>query len=296
MQGFFYLIGEKGIIFIVGMIAFFWVYKYSQNLFQWIEDQTYGTRDYISKQFEFLHIKVSEENITYGLLIISVGIPLLMLSVIGLMGSFMWGFIFALMSFVIGWKGPRPVIDYLVARRISQYQGQMVDGLNLLSNGLRAGLSLPQSLAMVVDELPAPISQEFNLILQQNKIGSPLEECFEDLAKRVPTEDNDMFVTSVNILRETGGNLAETFDTIIDVIRERVRLQQKIDTYTANGMMQGGTIFCMPFVMGLIYYLSDPKSMEPLFTTPIGFVFLAVALGFNLSGGFVILKIVKIKI
>ena len=119
-------------------------------------------------------------------------------------------------------------MDYLVNARIKKYRGQMVDALNLLSNGLRAGLSLPQSVGMVVDELPNPVAQEFNLILQQNKIGVPLEECFEDLIKRVPTEDNEMFVTSVNILRETGGNLAETFDTIAGVIRERVRLQQKL--------------------------------------------------------------------
>lgn len=81
---------------------------------------------------------------------------------------------------------------------------QMVDALQLLSNGVRAGLSVPQAVGMIVDEMPAPISQEFNVLLQQNRIGMPLEECFENLAKRVPLEDNDMFVSAVNILRETG--------------------------------------------------------------------------------------------
>ena len=60
--------------------------------------------------------------------------------------------------------------------------------------------------------------------------------------------------------------------------------------------MQGGTILSMPFVMGLLYYLSDPKSMEPMFTHPLGMVLLGVALVFNLTGGFVILKVVKIKV
>ena len=172
----------------------------------------------------------------------------------------------------------------------------MVDGLNLLSNGLRAGLSLPQSLAMVVNELPPPISQEFNIILQQNKIGSPLEECFEDFARRVPTEDNQMFVTSVNVLRETGGNLSETFDTIAQVIRERVRLKQKVDTYTAQGMIQGLTIFVTPYLLALVFTISDPDAMYQVVTTPLGIILVIAAMGLNLVGGFIIMKIVQIKV
>ena len=149
---------------------------------------------------------------------------------------------------------------------------------------------------MVVDEMPAPISQEFNMILQQNRIGVPLEECFDNLSKRLPTEDNDMFVSSINILRETGGNLAEVFDTIVDVIRERVRLQQKIDTYTASGMFQGMTIMAMPYGIGAIYFISDPESVKPLFTHPLGIAMTITAFIFDLAGGFVIMKIVKIKV
>jgi tight adherence protein B len=187
-------------------------------------------------------------------------------------------------------------VDFLVEKRIKAYSLQMVDALQLLSNGIRAGLSVPQAMGMIVEEMPAPISQEFGILLQQNRIGMPLEECFENLAKRVPLEDNDMFVSSINILRETGGNLAETFDTIVEVIRERVRLQQKVDTFTAQGMFQGMTIGAMPYMLGFVYFLQDPGSITPLFTTPIGLVFLFMAVLFDLAGIFVIMKIVKIKI
>ena len=144
--------------------------------------------------------------------------------------------------------------------------------------------------------MPPPISDEFNIILQQNRIGSPLEECFENLAKRVPTEDNDMFVSSVNILRETGGNLAETFDTIVGVIRERIRIKQKIDTLVAAGMFQGYTIAAMPFVIGAIFASSDPAGMSRVFTHPLGIILMIAAVLFDVIGLFVIMKIVKIKI
>lgn len=284
------------VIIIVGLMIFTFCFKYSQGIFDWIENQTFGTRTYIMERLEFLFIEIEPVKVTYMLLFLSLGLGSITLMIFGLMGH--WGlgvFLAGVFSF-IGFKIPKPIINKMVERRIKAYSEQMVDGLTLLANGIRAGLSVPQAIGMVVDEMPDPIAQEFNLVLQQNRIGVPLEECFDNLATRVPTEDNDMFVSGINILRETGGNLAETFDTIVGVIRERVRLQQKIDTYTAQGMFQGVTIAMMPFAIGGIYAASDPESIKPLFNNPIGILMTLVALGLDIAGFMVILKIVRIKV
>ena len=296
MSVFLELIGMKGLIFVVGILIFALSYKYSVNIFEWVEQQTYGTRSYIMEKLEFLFIEIPQDRLTYILLGSSVGLGAFIFLLCGILGSWIIGTILGSILAFVGFKAPRLIVNVLVEKRIKAYSSQMVDALQLLANGIRAGLSVPQSLGMIVDEMPAPISQEFNIVLQQNRIGVPLEECFENLAKRVPTEDNDMFVSSINILRETGGNLAETFDTIVDVIRERVRLQQKIDTFTASGMFQGMVIGAMPYALGLIYYVQDPASMTPLFTTIIGFIMLFFAVLLDLAGIYVIMKIVKIKI
>jgi tight adherence protein B len=296
MSTFIEMLGPKGMIFFIAAMVFLYIYKYSVVIFDWVEHQTYNTRTYIMQKLDFLFIEMSQNKLTYILLGSSVGLGSFILLLIGAMGSWLLGIIFGSLFAFIGFKAPRLIIDFLCEKRVKEYSGQMVDGLQLLSNGIRAGLSVPQALGLIVDEMPPPISQEFNVILQQNRIGVPLEECFENLAKRVSTPDNDMFVSSVNILRETGGNLAETFDTIVDVIRERVRLQQKVDTYTAQGMFQGLVIGAMPYALGIIYYLQDPNSMTPLFTTPLGLVMLFIAVGLDAAGIYVILRIVKIKI
>lgn len=296
MSAFLAVLNLKGIAVFIALMVFIFIYKYSVGIFDWIEQQTYSTRTYIMEKLEFLFIEISQEKLTYLLLGSSVGLGAFVFLLIGSLGSWIFGAIMGSVFAFIGFKAPRIIIDHLCEARIKAYQGQMVDGMQLLSNGIRAGLSVPQSLGLIVDEMPPPISQEFNIILQQNRIGVTLEECFENLAKRVPTQDNDMFVSSMNILRETGGNLAETFDTIVDVIRERVRLQQKVDTYTAQGMFQGMVIGAMPYALGMIYYLQDPNSMTPLFTNPVGWVMLFIAVGLDAAGIFVILKIVKIKI
>lgn len=290
------ILGYKGVVALTGFLVFVFCLRYSTIIFDWIERQTLGTRTYIQEKLELLFIEIPPERLTMGLLIFSLLSSTFFLVFIGLWISWILGFIVGVGVGVLSFRAPKKLVDYLVERRIKQYQNQMVDGLTLLANGIRAGLSVPQALGMVVNELNPPISQEFGLILQQNRIGVTLEECFENLAKRVPTEDNDMFISSINILRETGGNLAEVFDTIVAVIRERVRLQQKIDTYTAQGMFQGVTIACMPFAIAGIYGASDPNSIKLLLTTPLGIILTLVALTLDFVGFWVILKIVKIKI
>lgn len=290
------ILGKKGIIISVGLLFFFGVYRNSIKIFNWIEDQTFGTRDHVLKQFELLFIEVDPQKITYSLLFLSFGLSAIVFSLCALFSNFFLGVVLAIFFSFVGWKIPKPFMSLLVRRRIRKYQDQMVDALTLLANGLRAGLSMPQAIGMIVDEMPDPVSQEFNLVLQQSRIGVPLDEALENLNKRLPLEDNEMFVSSVNILRETGGNLAETFDTIVGVIRERIRLDQKIQTYIAQGLFQGTVIFCMPFGMLLITSISDPSGAAEIFTSPIGIIGLIIAMGFNLAGGWAILKVIKIKV
>ena len=220
MEGFIGLLDQKTHIHNNWSGYLFYVYKYSQGIFDWIEQQTIGTRTFILEKCEILMIEVNPDKVTFGLLGLSLGGGVDYFCIVGIFIKLdIWYFCRSL-----GWlfciQNTKPIMNKLVERRIKKYEGQMVDGLTLLANGLRAGLSVPQALSMVVDEMPDPIAAEFNLVLQQNRIGVPIEECFDNLADRVKTQDNDMFVSSINILSETGGNLAETFDTIVGVIRK----------------------------------------------------------------------------
>ena len=290
------VLGKTGLLLAIAALFFGVSYKNSVKLFAWIEDQTFGTRDFILQKCELLFYEVKPNHVTYILLFLSFGLSSIIMGIMFLNGKYGVGIFLGIVVSIVGWKIPKPIMNYLVARRIVLYENQMVDGLNLLSNGLRAGLSLPQSIGMVVEELPAPLSQEFNLVLQQNKIGATLEDAFENLATRVPTEDNDMFISSVNILRETGGNLAEVFDTIANVIRERVRLKQKIATYVAQGKMQGGMIACMPFLMGSYFASTDPTFIENLFGSIMGNIALLIAGTLNIVGAYAMWKVIQIKV
>ncbi len=290
------ILGKNGVVLVIGVGFFIFCYVNSIKIFSWIDNQTSGTRDYILKKFEILFIEVDPQKLTWALLILSFGSGILIFCMLALFANMTLATVGGIAAAIAGWKLPRPLVDYFEVRRIKKYQLQMVDALNLLANGIRAGLTMPQAIGMVVDELPPPVSQEFNLVLQQAKIGVPLDEALENLKKRVYTEDNEMFVTSVNILRETGGNLAEVFDTITIVIRERVRLQLKIDTYVASGKMQAYIIGCMPFAMIVMFGSGDPDYFPLLFGTVLGIVAFLIICGMVGLGLWVILKIVDIKV
>jgi tight adherence protein B len=151
-------------------------------------------------------------------------------------------------------------------------------------------------MSLVIQEMPNPMKQEFSLILSENKLGVTLEESFNNLARRIESDDVEMFVTSVNILKETGGNLAETFDTITYTLRERIKLQQKISSMTAQGFYQGVILMCVTPLLGIFFYNSDPEFMKPMFTHPVGWGILFVIAMLEVLGAVMIMKIIKVDV
>ncbi len=205
--------------------------------------------------------------------------------------------LFAVIGFSLGFRVPGLYLAKIVRpQRVALFSVQMVDSLVLMANALKSGLNIPQAMQIVVDEMPSPIRDEFGLVLSENKFGLSIEAAFENLAKRIPSEDVSMFVTSVNILRETGGNIAETFETITKTIRERMKLYSKISAMTAQGMSSAMIVGLLPWGLGVMLYLADPQQMTPLFTTIPGWGMLLVMILLEAMGFVVIMKIVKIKV
>ncbi len=206
------------------------------------------------------------------------------------------GFCFGVFFVFLGWKVPLQVLRVLWKNRVKKFVLQMVDGLSLMSNAMRSGLNVPQALQVVADELSNPIAQEFGLVLSQNKLGVTFEEALSNLSVRMPHDDIEMFTTAINILKETGGNLAETFDSISHTIRERIKIESKISAMTAQGVFQGIVIVLMPFALGIVLYTIDPERIRPMFTTVVGLTLLTVMVILHALGALLIWRIVKVRV
>ncbi len=191
---------------------------------------------------------------------------------------------------------PKLWIKVVRARRLKLFNAQFMDAIGGISNALKSGLSLQQAIGRIGMHYPAPLSQELSMVSKETALGVPLEQSLENLCVRVGSEDLDLFVTATAIVRDTGGNLSEMFDTIADTLRERNTIQGKIQALTAQGRLQGIVIGLMPVALGIILYKLDPNLIIPLFQDPIGWVILTMIVLFEAIGAFFIRKIVRIDV
>lgn len=197
---------------------------------------------------------------------------------------------------VLGFFLPKIVIAFLKYRRLKRFEEQLVPSLDSIANSFQAGFTLLQAMDLVATEEPPPLSQEFSLVLQEQKLGRSADEALLNMATRVGSDDLQLVVNSLIIARSLGGNMAEMLQTIAATIRERNRLEGRIRSLTAQGKMQGMVVGAMPFVLALFLYSMQSEKMQFLFTHWIGWLICISIIILEILGAYFIKKIVTIDI
>lgn len=195
-----------------------------------------------------------------------------------------------------GYLAPAFLVRYRKQKRLNKLEGQLEEVLTMVSNSLRAGFGLLQSLDLAAQQLEPPIATELRRTLHDINIGSSTEEALLALGDRVSSYDLDIVITAIIIQRSVGGNLAEILSTVAQTMRERVRLRGEIKTLTAQQMMTGYVLGALPIaIMGLLLVVSNEYVMV-LFTTVAGQVLLAVAGIMEVLGMLLIRRILAIEV
>ena len=227
---------------------------------------------------------------------------LMWLTVLSGFGMFGFGFVFTdsmLFGMFIGIPGsfaPRVALNFARKRRLVKFNDQLVEAMITLTNSLRSGFSLPKAFQLIATDMPKPICQEFGILVQELRLGIEVEEGLEGMLERVPSQDLDLMTTSVGISNSVGGNLAEVFDRIAITIRERHRIEGRIDSLTAQGRMQGILVSLLPIFVGVMIYWIDPELMRPMFETWIGIGILVLMAIMEGMGYFFVRKITNIEV
>ncbi|WP_238271314.1 type II secretion system F family protein [Paraburkholderia terrae] len=205
-------------------------------------------------------------------------------------------FLVALASLPLVWFVPRKVLAWMRARRIRTLERQLPDMLLMIAGALRAGASLPIALESGVQESAPPISQEFDLLLREIRLGIDLDIAMRNIEKRIPVPDFMMVTAAVTISREVGGNLAEALESVARTLRDKLQMEGKIRALTSQGRMQGIVMTCLPLFLMMVLRAMEPVAMAPLFTTPIGWGTLAVIAVMEFLGYQSIVRIVRIDV
>ena len=288
------LANEWVVVPLFGICVFVLVIIWAEKVITWLRQKSLGRRDEVIKTMRLMGMDVDEQKITIIMLLMSFGLGVLFFLL--LWPNVMVGILFGCSITVAGWQLPPLLVQLIYENRCTKFVDQMVDGLTIMANGIKAGSNPQESMKRVVEIMGNPIRQEFSQVLYQMQVGDSFESALNDLGTRIPKPDVQMFVTSINILKETGGNLAETFQTIVLVIRERQKVEKKIQALTAQGLMQGIIVTMIPFLLMGVFLLVDPAFIKPMFNTTLGLLLLLVMFGLQVIGGVLIKKLVTIKV
>ncbi|HEX8435728.1 type II secretion system F family protein [Archangium sp.] len=197
---------------------------------------------------------------------------------------------------VFGFFLPIILVKHYRKRRIKKFNVQLVDALQAMANAFKAGLTFPQAIEHVAREAQPPLAQEFGLFVKEVKLGVPLEEALINMGRRVGSDDLELVVVATNIARQLGGNMAEMFETISNVIRERFRLEGKIDALTSQGKLQGWVVAAMPAILGMVLNYMRPDLMEPMMDHWFGYILVTLIAIMEVMGILIIRRIVNIDI
>jgi len=171
----------------------------------------------------------------------------------------------------------------------------LVDGLVMMANGLRAGFNLQQAVDMLIEEMPAPISQEFELVRREWRIGVDVDQALRNCVNRTKDEDLDLVVSAIQITRQLGGNMAEVFDRIVAMVRERKILHGKAEALTSEGKLQAVVVGLLPY--GFLFFMVkiNPQMMSLMWTTVPGFLMLCAVIVLDVVGYLWVRKVATIE-
>lgn len=191
---------------------------------------------------------------------------------------------------------PKYYVNHLRVTRLKTLEKQLPDALLMITGAMSAGASLNVAVESMVKEQRPPISQEFELMIREQRMGVDFDAALRNMEKRNPVPDFALVISALRISREVGGNLAEILNSLAETLREKQTMEGKIASLTAQGKIQGVVMTCLPLLVMFALMQIEPVAMHPLFTTWPGYLTLAVIMVMEVMGYFFIRKITRIDV
>ena len=179
-----------------------------------------------------------------------------------------------------------------VRARRSAFIEQLPNTLQMLSSMLRSGYGLLQSFAAIAEEAEEPTREWFDRVMAESRAGRDLAAALRVLADDVQSADFDWVVSAVEISREVGGDLASTFDTLAETVRERDQLRGQVKALTAEGRLSAYLMLALPPVVVVMSFLVNPEFSKILFHG-IGLILLSLAAMLMVIGFFWMRRIIS---
>jgi len=168
-----------------------------------------------------------------------------------------------LVGVFVGAGIPHMVVGFFIKRRINKFNVKFPDAIELLVRGLRSGLPITETIGVVGQEVNGPVGEEFRSISDKMKIGRGLDVALQETADRLGTPEFQFFTITIQIQRETGGNLAETLSNLADVLRKRAQMKLKVKAMSSESKASAYIVGALPFIVfGMIWFINNGYMMK----------------------------------
>ena len=198
-------------------------------------------------------------------------------------------------GFVGAFGLPRWLVAKLTQRRQNKFLNEFANAIDVIVRGVKSGLPLNECLGIIARESPSPIKEEFQELVEQQRVGIPLQDCFERMMQRTPLNEVKFFAIVIGIQAQAGGNLSEALGNLSGVLRDRKRMAAKVKALSAEAKASSAVLGSLPFIVMAMVYISTPNYILILFTTKIGQFMLLAAAGWMTCGLLVMKKMINFK-
>ncbi len=201
-----------------------------------------------------------------------------------------------LVAVFVGMFGiPRWFLNRLIRRRQAKFLKEMANAMDVVVRGVKSGLPLNECLQIIARESPDPISTEFTEVVEQQRVGVPLQEALERLGQRMPLPEVRFLSIVIGIQQSSGGNLSEALGNLSDVLRDRTRMKMKVKALSAEATASAAVLASLPPGVGFMLYLTSPNYLAPLITTTVGHFTILAGAFWMMCGCLIMRKMINFK-
>jgi tight adherence protein B len=192
-----------------------------------------------------------------------------------------------------GYLLPRMVLGFRRKRFQNAYLDELPNAVEAIVRGVKSGLPLNDSMRVVAKEVKEPVRSEFQRVLDQQAVGKSMAEAVTVLFDRVPLPEVNFFIVVITVQQQAGGNLSEALGNLARVLRNRKRMKQKVKAMSSEAKASAGIVGSLPFIVSILVSLTTPGYMLPLIQTPIGMIWLGIAVLLMATGLFVMNRMIQ---
>ena len=205
-------------------------------------------------------------------------------------------FLLLIVAIVIGLVLPLMIFNMRATRMRKKIIDQFPTALDVFVRGLRAGHPIASALDLLTVEMSDPIGSQFGLVVDEVTYGADLRDALEAMADRWDLDDMRMFVVSLSVQSETGGNLAEILENLSTVIRERASMMMKVRALSSEGKMSAIMLTVLPIFAFILLFILNPSfyldvADDPMFIPGFGGLLFLYFLG-----AFIIRRMIDLKV